>query len=69
MFTTTNEGIYSCLQVIEELKIVNFDPDNFSLTISLGEPFIPTGYDKKYCYKLVAAVMNVQDIKTRLGFL
>jgi len=64
-----NEGTYSCLRVIEELEIVNFDPDNFLLTISLGKPFIPTGYNKKYCYKLVAAVINVQDIKTRLGFL
>ncbi|MDB9373752.1 dual OB domain-containing protein [Nodularia sphaerocarpa] len=63
------EGIYSCEEVIEELKLYNFEPDKFRLTISLSEPFIPFGQEKKSCYKLVAAVINVADVKQRLGWL
>ncbi|MDB9362120.1 DUF488 domain-containing protein [Nodularia spumigena CS-588/02] len=63
------EGIYSCEEVIEELKLHQFEPDQFRLTISLSEPFIPSGQEKKFCYKLVAAVINVADVKQRLGWL
>ncbi|MDB9318435.1 DUF488 domain-containing protein [Nodularia spumigena] len=63
------EGIYSCEEVIEELKLHQFEPDQFRLTISLSEPFIPSGQEKKFCYKLVVAVINVADVKQRLGWL
>lgn len=62
------EGIYSCEAVIEQLKLLNCEPDKFRLTISLSEPFIPSGQEKKICYKLVAAVINVADVQKRLGW-
>ncbi len=64
-----DEGTYSCSRVIEERKIENFSAEQFLLTISLSEPFVPQGYDTKFCYKLVVAVTNVLEIKNRLGFL
>lgn len=60
------EGTYSSQEVIQELQLDNFDPDQFRLTISLGEPFISSGQEKRFCYKLVAAVINVADVKHRL---
>lgn len=62
------EGIYSCEEIIEELKLEGFEPDKFTLTISLGEPFKPSGQEKEFCYKLVAAVINVADVKKRFGW-
>ncbi|MCC5626392.1 hypothetical protein, partial [Nostoc sp. CHAB 5715] len=62
------EGIYSCEEVIEELELEDFEPDQFTLTISLGEPFQPLGQEKEFCYKLVAAVINVADVKKRFGW-
>lgn len=63
------EGIYSCEEVIEELELQDFEPDQFTLTISLGEPFKPSGQEKEFCYKLVAAVINVADVKKRLEWI
>jgi hypothetical protein len=62
------EGIYSCEEVIEELKLENYDSNDFLLTISLGEPFSQTETEKEFCYKLVAAVINVADVKKRFGW-
>ncbi|WP_375474476.1 hypothetical protein [uncultured Nostoc sp.] len=62
------EGIYSCEEVIQKLELKDFEPDKFTLTISLGEPFQPLGQEKEFCYKLVAAVINVADIKKRFGW-
>ncbi|MFM2063544.1 MAG: hypothetical protein RLZZ507_3215 [Cyanobacteriota bacterium] len=56
------DGLYSCEEVIEILELKNFEPDKFTLTISLGEPF------DGFCYKLIAAVINVAEIKTNLGW-
>ncbi len=61
-------GIYSCEEVIEKLKLENFEPDKFRLTISLGEPFKPSAEKQEFCYKLVASVINVADITKRLGW-
>ncbi|WP_427159667.1 dual OB domain-containing protein [Aliinostoc sp. HNIBRCY26] len=66
--SSLEEGIYSCEEVIENLELCNFERDQFRLTISLSEPFIPSGQEKKFCYKLVAAVINVADVKYRLGW-
>ncbi len=63
------QKIYSCQEVIEELELENFDSEQFLLTISLGEPFIPSGKNQQFCYKLVAAVINVSDVKKRLGWI
>jgi hypothetical protein len=57
------EGIYSGGEVIEELELENFEPDKFLLTISLGEPFLPQGQARQFCYKLVAAVINSSEVK------
>ncbi|MDB9340880.1 MULTISPECIES: DUF488 family protein [Cyanophyceae] len=62
-------GLNRLIKGIEELKLHQFEPDQFRLTISLSEPFIPSGQEKKFCYKLVAAVINVADVKQRLGWL
>ena len=63
------EGIYSCEEVIEKLNLNNFEPDQFRLTISLGEPFQPQFHSEEiFCYKLVASVINVTDIIKRLGW-
>ncbi|MEA5578028.1 dual OB domain-containing protein [Anabaena sp. UHCC 0451] len=63
------EGIYSCEEVIEKLKLENFEPDKFRLTISLSEPFQPSFQsESECCYKLVASVINVTDISKRLGW-
>ncbi|MBD2516398.1 hypothetical protein H6G93_15520 [Nostoc sp. FACHB-973] len=63
------EGIYSCEEVIEKLELENYDCNNFLLTISLGEPFSPTETEEEFCYKLVAAVINVADIKKSFGWI
>lgn len=63
------EGVYSCEQVIEKLKLETFETDKFRLTISLSEPFQPTSQnEQELCYKLVASVINVADISKRLGW-
>lgn len=62
------EGIYSCKEVIEKLNLENFEADKFRLTISLSEPYQPPGQEEKFCYKLVASVINVTDISQRLGW-
>ncbi|WP_066379347.1 dual OB domain-containing protein [Anabaena sp. CA = ATCC 33047] len=63
------EGTYSCEEVIEKAELYNFEPDKFILTISLSEPFPPSGQEKLFCYKLVAAVINVADVKQRLRWI
>lgn len=62
------EGIYSCEEVIDKLELDNYDPNSFLLTISLGEPFTHTEIEPESCYKLVAAVINVADVKKRFGW-
>lgn len=64
-----NPGTYSCVQVIEELELENYEPDNFLLTISIGEPFMGSVNQEEYCYKLVAAVINVTYVKMRFGWI
>lgn len=51
------DGKYSSEEIINRLQITNCEPKNFNFTISLGEPFKPTGYENKYCYKMIAAVI------------
>jgi hypothetical protein len=63
-----NAGTYTCLEVIEKLNLENFAPDQFRLTISISEPFSYDGYHQEFCYKLVAAVINVAEVKQRLGW-
>jgi hypothetical protein len=59
-------GNYSSEEVINRLNLVDFTSDGFRLTISLGEPFIPNGYAQRYCFKLIAAVINTTQITNRL---
>ncbi|WP_442947017.1 dual OB domain-containing protein [Nostoc sp. UHCC 0870] len=61
-------GIYTCLEVIQKLNLENFAHDQFRLTISISEPFSYDGYHQEFCYKLVAAVINVAEVKQRLGW-
>ncbi|MEH2077220.1 MAG: hypothetical protein V7K57_22950, partial [Nostoc sp.] len=58
---------YSCKRLIEELELHDFNPEQFLLTISVSEPFIPLGQEKEFCYKLIVAVTNVEDVKKRFG--
>lgn len=58
---------YSSAEVINRLNLTNFTPEGFRLTVSLGEPFIPSGSDRQYCFKLVAAVINTTPITNRLN--
>jgi len=55
-------GEYTAMEVINQLALQHFEPDQFLLTISLSEPF-----DDSCCYKLVAAVTNINVIKHELG--
>ena len=66
--SSLDENKYSSEQVIEELELKNFDPNNFLLTISLGEPFPSDAVEgEQFCYKLIAAVINTSEVKKRLG--
>ncbi len=60
--TELDIGEYTAADVIEKLNLEDFDPCQFLLTISLGEPF-----DDGFCYKLVAAVINTAVIKKKLN--
>ena len=60
-------GNYSVDEVINRLNLVGFTADGFRFTISLGEPFTPTGYDRRYCFKMIAAVINTTQITKRLN--
>ena len=61
------DGEYTSAEVIERLALDNYDPDKFLFTVSLGEPYQPPHEDTRYCYKLVAAVINVQKVKHTLN--
>ena len=60
-------GNYSSTEVINRLNLADFTADGFRLTVSLGEPFIPSGYEQRYCFKLIAAVINTTPITNRLN--
>jgi hypothetical protein len=60
-------GNYSADEVVDRLSLVDFTADGFRFTISLGEPFIPTGDDRRYCFKMIAAVINTTPITKRLN--
>ena len=62
-----SDGEYTSEDVIERLELLNFNPKRFLLTISLGEPFQPSQRQPMYCFKLVAAVINVQNARALLG--
>ncbi|MGC9505045.1 dual OB domain-containing protein [Baaleninema sp.] len=53
------DGDYSAAEAIEHLNLPDFHPDNFLFTLSLGEPFQPRSPGEWYCFKIVAAVMNL----------
>lgn len=55
-------GNYSSSVAIDKLNLIGFTSEGFRLTISLGEPFIPTGSERKYCFKLIAAVINTTSM-------
>ena len=55
-------GSYSSDEVIDRLNLTDFTSDGFRFTLSLGEPFIPTGCERRYCFKLIAAVINTTQI-------
>jgi len=59
-------GIYSSDEVINRLNLVDFTSEGFRFTISLGEPFTPTGYERRHCFKMIAAVINTTQIAKRL---
>jgi hypothetical protein len=58
---------YSSNEVIDRLNLVDCAPEGFRFAISLGEPFTPTGYERRYCFKLIAAVINTTQIIKRLN--
>jgi hypothetical protein len=60
-------GNYSSEEVIDRLNLTDFTSDGFRFTISLGEPFIPSGDERRYCFKLIAAVINTTQITKRLN--
>lgn len=60
-----SRGRYSSDQIIDKLNLVDFTAEGFRFTVSLGEPFTPAGHSQKYCFKLIAAVINVTKI---IGF-
>ncbi|MCU0567558.1 MAG: hypothetical protein MUF49_13290 [Oculatellaceae cyanobacterium Prado106] len=60
------EGQYSSAQIIDKLGLSDFTDDGFRFTMSLGEPFAPTGEGKQYCFKVIAAVMNTSQVIQRL---
>lgn len=60
-------GNYSSTEVINRLNLADFTADGFRLTVSLGEPFTPSGYEQRYCFKLIAAVINTTPITNRLN--
>ncbi len=60
-------GSYSSEEVIKRLNLTDYRPDVFRLTVSLGEPFIPTGQNQRFCFKLVAAVINTTQITSYLS--
>jgi hypothetical protein len=59
-------GTYSSDEVINRLNLTDFTSEGFRFTISLGEPFTPTGYERRYCFKMIAAVINTTQIARRL---
>ena len=56
------DGEYTSEQIVDQLELENFNPDRFLLTISLSEPFQPSELDPIYCFKLVAAVINAENV-------
>lgn len=58
-------GDYSSTEVINRLNITDFTCGGFRLTVSLGEPFIPSGSDRQFCFKLIAAVINTASMTNR----
>jgi hypothetical protein len=61
------DGDYTSDQVINKLVLKNYDPNQFILTISLGEPFKPWQETIYYCFKLVAAVTNLKQVRSILN--
>jgi hypothetical protein len=55
-------GNYSSSAAIDKLNLIGFTSEGFRLTISLGEPFIPNGSERKYCFKMIAAVINTTSM-------
>jgi hypothetical protein len=60
-------GNYTSSEAIKRLNLVDFTSDGFRLTVSLGEPFTPSGSDRLYCFKLIAAVINTAQIRNLLN--
>lgn len=60
-------GSYSSEEVISRLHLTDFSLDGFRLIVSLGEPFIPNGQHQRFCFKLVAAVINTAQITSYLS--
>jgi hypothetical protein len=59
-------GCHASSQVISRLNLVDFTPEGFRLTVSLGEPFAPRG-SQQFCFKLIAAVINIAPITKQLN--
>lgn len=55
-------GKYSSEEIIRKLSLVDYTAEGFRFVISLSEPFTPHGYVQKYCFKLIAAVINTRQI-------
>lgn len=53
------DGDYCAAEAIELLNLQDFHPDRFLFTMSVGEPFRPRSPGDWYCFKIVAAVMNL----------
>lgn len=60
-------GNYSSDEVIDRLNLADFTSDGIRFTISLGEPFTPTGYERRFCFKMIAAVINTTQIAKQLN--
>lgn len=60
-----DDGMYKSEQLVSMVdELDGFDPQKFRFTISLGTPFIPSGYSERYCFKLVVAVIHSKFLQT-----
>jgi hypothetical protein len=60
------DGEYTSENIIKILELQNFNPQRFLLTISLSEPFQSSEREPMYCFKLIAAVINAENVRTVL---